>query len=1524
MRPSSTLKANLQFKVSKTDRRQGFLGFYYTRFGTHPYEFVYKLAAATLWPFANVEGSPEMKILKDFVKNCVKDENRRDIIKSSLRYDAPTRSFEFRVPLFRTTQLGDDGEPHPSFMAAARDHTRKGTGELLPTPLSFSASRVGGGRIITGAELSTFMAVNGHTRNCVATGIKHVEGEKDGNYLTLWVTFRIDQIEAEYLNNSPVNQIKLANFYPTLLDWVGSVMGQDGKMPVNITAITAIAADVRKTIATPNVVVRPRVGVDNMVMDINNNVYVIPELDKASEYEQKLMDFGLRDNGVYTWAAADLPEMDVSEGVNVRELAPRPKLPTNMPIFTDWVNDKFAYSNSAGNLSVYDLSNTVPVSNYHLSKILNELMDDETKGAFKIINNAVTAAMRYDRTLLQQPMTPDEVRTLVEANPTRPAQTIIDDATHRPSLDFKAAFHKAMSLQLNLGNRGDLFSTNKGDFARLYQFHPETGLPALRWFGRALKKTLEMLETNQEAMFAVYSVMNVLQQLAVLRILINHGSRTEEISAADAAERDVYKNQGVDPEHEIEPLPLFRGDTKFMPHQVKVDNMLRKHPKSAVYAVDAGGGKTVLILSNVIREIKAGVCKKPIIMCPTHLVSQYIEDVVYFTEGRLNLIPCTNVTMKAHGEEALAKMIHHAPPNTIVVADYEFIKTRGIELAYGNKPVNVFRNAEFLRQFEFDLVALDESHFLKNTKSSRRNAVARLIQDIPYKRLASGTFVADTPKDVVSQIALIDPTVFGSEDNFKEEFGDQVRGGKVLSWKVGYEAQVAARIREHVVYAEAKRKEWAALLPDSVEKFYAVQLTENQRLLYDSILEETIELINEALAKNPSLKEAMEQEDDTKAEELESLLRPYMARLERFLSAPDKDPAGAIFLKLPEDHVSPKLSKMYELIQDHIDQGIPGKVLVFTQYLPTAEAAFLNAPPELRDVGIHYVAENKLQARSDFESNESKRWMVGQSSSMDTGLNFQHVSRLIRLETVWTPGVLEQGNSRINRPQLKKDETRTKIYFDWIMINRTVDVTKISRLMSKIISKAKFDEHDNPAYQQLEPLDPTPITLESIAANNDFKKELVPYLEAYNEYQNIRDADYAAYREEQGDKIERVAVPSGGMLEGSKLMSRVPYVPGMNLYKAEDLGLIRYDHFVRQDIDTVDAEDVAEEEDKDETEEEDENGEGNNGQPLTPRQMVNKANRELRARERVLVKYKPVHTEYGDGEITSVGIKKVKVKLRNGKRVQLHKMRVFIITRDKTNNIDMRNELLKQIGEIPLDHPITVPVEPGKANKDKKVKRGAPEKEQVVEDTTPTVNIDFTIINDMLFLKYSAEDSNDPALPVLQNLGFRVSPEYKFALMPHYRTVLRLFRTWRDEGFTIDKETSTTFMHIYNLYKTKGKGALGQYGLATKLQFQNFYRAEIKPSASPTMLKVFPQIENGLLYVMMPTKGQTGNLRGARIPVQFVKWKDGGGASEVLCFVKSKDEGKEVLKKILAAGLKIGNLPELKTQYTNLRMTRKK
>jgi SNF2 family DNA or RNA helicase len=320
----------------------------------------------------------------------------------------------------------------------------------------------------------------------------------------------------------------------------------------------------------------------------------------------------------------------------------------------------------------------------------------------------------------------------------------------------------------------------------------------------------------------------------------------------------------------------------------------------------------------------------------------------------------------------------------------------------------------------------------------------------------------------------------------------------VLTWKPGTEALVKARLRSHCVIAEAKKKEWAAILPLPKERFHSVDLTPKQMEVYYVILNEVIEKVQLDAQTNDTLRRLLlgkaldENGDEVDSDvSIDGLLNPYLARLEQFLTAPTKDTIGAAMLTAPEDQISPKALKIVELCRLHEEEKKPGKCLIFTNYTDSAEAIYEAFPPAMKANCILYSASNKEECLASFEKDASKRFMVGVEASLNTGGNLQFCDQLQRCETVWTPGVLEQGNARIGRPNIKEKEGRSEIFYEWIISNKTIDVTKISYLMSKTISKAKFDEAGNSRFDTLEVPPLFSMTLDTIRASNDFNESML-------------------------------------------------------------------------------------------------------------------------------------------------------------------------------------------------------------------------------------------------------------------------------------------------------------------------------------------------------------------------------------------------------------------------------------------------
>lgn len=1494
MRPISNLVKPPDFKLSRQAASQGFYALFDIKGRAVSTELFYALVAGSLIPAMREYAIKADKIQPlAFAGARSNEELVPYSVHSVLRKNTLLKRFEFSAIL--TTMLADSIQVVvPGDMTQQARLGDKFIEENILSIRNFDQTPLARGPI-SGKEVAATFAIPAKLKASIEKSLVSIEGKLNGNRAEIWVNWAIGREEIEFITNTPFNEIRPSDIYPALIQWSSGVFGRYSRVPKQINKISKISLAVKT--ATSEKPVNPRTGLDGMVTDILGHFYVIPDVDASAEYEQLLMDYGLREDGSYTWTTRD-ESMGTggTRTINVTDSGrQKKKLPINMPVFTDWLNDKFCYSNSAGNLDVYDLSETSPVKAFQIRLLLETEIGQLL---YKSKGSVIDAVGRLELMLRAAEGIDPSISTIepVRADGGADAdffEELLRARAYKGGNSIKAALE--FNIHWSASNHVREGSVQTGDI-KLYHFGINTQVPILKYLARRIEKASKVLADNLEVCYTRYSVMTSLQFVALSKIITKYADRYDNVVAEDTSGRDVYLNQEPDPEWKNDGIPYMAEGKFFQPHQAKIDNVMRRSPDFAAYDVDAGGGKSLLVITNLLNEMKKGVSKRPIILCPPTLTAQYVEEFVFFTHGRVNCIPITNTSLRMHGYDRLKMMIEKAPVNTVIVSDWLFVSGKARKSGYGNKSLLVFTNAEWLRQFEFDLVAVDESHQLSNLNSARRAAVARLIQDIPKKRIASGTLVNNTTNDLVSQIALFDPTIFGSKKKFVEEFAENPDSERVVQWKPGAERAIRRKIQEHVVFATARRKEWAALLPEKVEQFHAEELTDNQRLLYESILKETTDLIEEAMATDPDLAEAMEESSD----DLEAKLRPYLARLEKFLSAPEYDELADTFLTQPKDRVSPKISLAYEICRDHIRQELPGKILIFTNFRDSAESFIKNAPSDLKDMILHYKAETKVEDRAKIAQSQKLKIMVGASASMNTGLNLQMFSRLIRMETVWTPGLVEQGNARINRPEMKKAENRNRIYFDWIAVNRTIDITKISRLIAKIVSKAKFDEAENEAYQQIPDMPVLPMKLENIRELNDFENELGDYLQTYQTYQQVEHNEFRRYAEEVGDKAERVPIKPAPMLKDSKLMSRIPYIPGMTLYGSEDLGLVRFDEFVHEDLEEVEQEGESEDSALPDADED----------TTDPRLLRLRAKWE---REEALAKGMPVHTEFGDGTIYKVK-RKVWVHLNDGSRMRMPKFQVFVITRSTTNNKDIRTLLLKQNGDIPFDVKPTVPVETG-TQTIKKIKKI---KEQEEEEAKTQVELRFSVINDMLAIVMDGQENADGAV-VLQNFGFRRSPEYYFTKIIGPRVLFWLIEALHKKGFTLDKKMSLGLKTIWQEL-LHNKKAMQNPSFATSMGIRDFTRELIKPSSDAKELKIYPRVEDGVLYLMMPKKGQPSTAKAIRVPSKMIKWIEGGGDAEYLRFCKNITEAKSVIKEITDSGIVITNAKQLEVQYKRLRM----
>lgn len=153
----------------------------------------------------------------------------------------------------------------------------------------------------------------------------------------------------------------------------------------------------------------------------------------------------------------------------------------------------------------------------------------------------------------------------------------------------------------------------------------------------------------------------------------------------------------------------------------------------------------------------------------------------------------------------------------------------------------------FLRKRRCFYVA-DEAHRIKNPKAQRTKAVLKTSKLAPYRRVLTGTPVANGPFDVYSQMKFLEERFWerhgiGTWTAFKNEFGVFKKmhgtGGRQFDLLVDYK-NVEQLNRMIAPFSSRVLKEDVLDLPEKIYQKRVFEMTPRQRELYDQMRDECL------------------------------------------------------------------------------------------------------------------------------------------------------------------------------------------------------------------------------------------------------------------------------------------------------------------------------------------------------------------------------------------------------------------------------------------------------------------------------------------------------------------------------------------------------------------------------------------------------------------------------------------------------------------------------------------------------------
>ena len=393
---------------------------------------------------------------------------------------------------------------------------------------------------------------------------------------------------------------------------------------------------------------------------------------------------------------------------------------------------------------------------------------------------------------------------------------------------------------------------------------------------------------------------------------------------------------------------------------------LREFRFGGCLADDMGLGKTIQVLAMLedrrTRTLDTGEKQKPsLAVVPKSLIFNWIDEAKRFTP-ELRVFNYTGTDRVVRMQEAAEE--DNKPLDLIITT-------------YGT----LTRDAEMLRETEFDYVILDEAQAIKNPQSQSAKA-SRLVRG-DHRLAMTGTPVENHLGDLWSIFDFLNPGMLGRTPR-TAQLSDEADRRRIEHVSRSLRPFILRRTKAQVLTE----------LPEKTEQTFSCEMEPKQRKLYAQLKDHyRLHLSNKVqeLGLNRS-----------KIHVLEALLRLRQAACDPRLVNPDCGVKGA------------KIIHLMEQLEEVISEG--HKALVFSQF--TKLLALVRTEFDARGWTYEYL-DGKTNKRSEHvkrfqEDDDCKLFLISLKAG-GNGLNLTAADYVFILDPWWNPAVEAQAIDRAHR-----------------------------------------------------------------------------------------------------------------------------------------------------------------------------------------------------------------------------------------------------------------------------------------------------------------------------------------------------------------------------------------------------------------------------------------------------------------------------------------------------------------------------
>ncbi len=382
-----------------------------------------------------------------------------------------------------------------------------------------------------------------------------------------------------------------------------------------------------------------------------------------------------------------------------------------------------------------------------------------------------------------------------------------------------------------------------------------------------------------------------------------------------------------------------------------------------ILADDMGLGKTLQSIVYIASCISENKGAHILIVCPTSLIYNWQDEIENFAPHMKALVVTGSPPER---QEAIANYKNY----DILITSYPLIR----------------RDVVFYEKIDFHTVFIDEAQFIKNDSSLNAKSVKRLRAK--HRFALTGTPIENSLSELWSIFDFIMPEYLNSHSKFVELFEKPI---------MKEDRNALNDLHQHIepFILRRMKKDVLTELPDKYETKMLTEMSDGQKLVYLSYLENIRSEIHSEIEENGVEKSRMK-------------ILAALTRLRQICCHP------STFLENYQGG-SGKLELLMEVIPEAIAND--HRILLFSQF--TSMLRIIEN--ELKDLDIPYFYLEGSTATADrndyvkrFNAGEGKVFLISLKAG-GTGLNLTGADTVIHYDPWWNPAVEDQATDRAYR-----------------------------------------------------------------------------------------------------------------------------------------------------------------------------------------------------------------------------------------------------------------------------------------------------------------------------------------------------------------------------------------------------------------------------------------------------------------------------------------------------------------------------